>query len=138
MTTRIRRWERTPGGFAVTVEVTDAYTDGSSRFDTVYLTRDEVRGKSSHERRQAVFDALNDDPLEGIHDALVTQPAQTKDILEARAVALYDTWLRWKTTRVEAESRGVAAGVITSLTNRENATWDNYAEALLAWRAASS
>jgi hypothetical protein len=138
MATRIRRWERVAGGFRVELEIMDAYTDGSSRREFVFVTREEMRGKSPGERRQAIYDALNDSPIEGIEDALVTQPAQTKDILEARMVALFDAWQRWKATRLEAEARAVPAGVITSLTNKENAVWDAYVDAILAWRAASA
>jgi len=45
-------------------------------------------------------------------------------------------WWRWHTTRVEAESRKVAAAVVTALRAREEAAWTNYAAAVNEWRQA--
>lgn len=128
--------EPAPGGHWVTIEVTNAYTDGTSRYDRVFVSRDELRGKTADERRQAILDALNDDPLEGISGETVAAPTQTKAILEARMVALYADWQRWKTTRVEAQDRENAAAVVTALTNRENAAWTRYVAAIQEWRSA--
>lgn len=62
------------------------------------------------------------------------QPLKVR--LEEEMAERYGDWLRWKTTRVEAQARGVAAVVITALTNRENAAWAQYATAIQEWRTA--
>jgi len=48
----------------------------------------------------------------------------------------YDDWLRWKTTRQEAQVRSAPAAVVTALTTKENAEWANYLSAINAWRQA--
>ena len=64
-------------------------------------------------------------------------PAVTKNDIEfGRARALYETWQAWKNTRLEAQARAMSAGIITALTNRENAAWTDYAQALLEWNSA--
>ena len=137
MSKRIRSHEQAPGGFWVTIEAEDAYTDGSSRFDRVFVPIEDLRGKTAEERRQAIRDALDDDPLAGIagEDA-DSSPTQTKAILERRMEALFADWPRRKTTRTEAQARSVAAAAITALTNREDAAWARYVVAIQAWRAA--
>lgn len=136
MTDRIiRKAEPTPNGWAIAVEVTNAYTDGSSRFDTVYVSRDDLRGRTPEERRQAIIDALDDDPLTGIADQPATAPTVTKAI-ETRMVAVYEDWQRWKNTRQEAQSRALPAAAVNALTNREDAAWGRYVTAIQAWRTA--
>ena len=125
-----------PGGWWVTVEVPSAYTDGTSRFDKVFVPRDAVTGKTPEQVRQAVKDAVDDDPLAPLLGATVTTPTQTKPVFEDRMVAQYERWRRWQQTRVEAQSRALAAGVITALTNQENAAWSDYATAINSWRLA--
>jgi|GEM_PF-6777848 len=132
----IRNRERAPGGWSVTIEVPNAYTNGESRFDQVFVPQDAVTGKTPEQVRQAVKDAVDDDPLAPLLGATVTTPTQTKDIYEDRMVAQYERWRRWQQTRVEAQSRALAAGVITALTNQENAAWSDYATAINAWRLA--
>lgn len=134
----IRSFERTNGGFNITVEVTGAYTDGSSRLDTVWVSRDDMRGKTQQQRRQAIFDALEDDPLGDAAGLPAERPAQTREVFEDRAIAKFEAWQRWKLTREEAQARGLAGGVITSLTNREDAAWSDYLDVLIAWRSAPS
>lgn len=133
----IRYHEHAPGGYWVAVEVENAYTDGSSRFDRVFVPTADLRGKTAEERRQAIRDALDDDPLAGIagQDA-DSAPTQTKAVLERRMEALYADWQRWKATRLEAQARSLAAGAITALTNREDAAWARYVVAIQAWRNA--
>ena len=63
-----------------------------------------------------------------------SQPLKVR--LEHEMTERYEDWLRWKTTRVEAQARGLAAGIITALTNRENAAWTDYAAAVNEWRQA--
>lgn len=132
----IRAATRVPGGYTVQVEVTNAYTDGTSRFEEVWVSRDAIVGKTPDERRQALFDALVDDPIAEIAGETVAEPTATKDILEARMVARFADWQRWKATREEAEARGLAANVITALTARVNAAWTAYVALIQAWRVA--
>ena len=132
----IRHAEPSPGGAFIDVEVTNAYTDGRSRFDRVWVSRDELRGKTPSERAQAIFDALDDDLLEGVRDQPASAPAVTKDILETRMQALYADWKRWKDTRQEAQTRALPAAAVNALTNREDAAWGRYVTAIQAWRSA--
>lgn len=62
------------------------------------------------------------------------QPAKVR--LEQEMVDRYEDWQRWKNTRIEAQARGLAALIITALTNRENASWSDYASAVNEWRQA--
>lgn len=124
-----------PGGRLVTIEVEAAYTDGRSRFDEVFVADSAVRGKSSAQKLQAVYDALSDD-MADVRGTAVSAPAATKDIIEDRMVALYEDWQRWKATRAEAQARSLAAGVITALTNREDAAWAKYVQSIQVWRNA--
>jgi hypothetical protein len=67
-----------------------------------------------------------------------SSPAQTKNDLEFSRVRIaYETWQLWKTTRLEAQARSLAAPIVTALTNRENAAWADHAQALLDWYNAS-
>lgn len=119
----------------VAIEVTGAYTDGSSRFDRVFVAREDLRGRTPEERRQSILDALDDDPLAGIAGQEVVAPTETKAILERRMESLFAVWRRWKETRLEAQARSLPAGVVTALTNREDAAWAAYAAAILQWRS---
>lgn len=56
--------------------------------------------------------------------------------LELEMEDAYGDWQRWKNTRIEAQARGLAALIITALTNRENAAWSDYAAAVNEWRQA--
>jgi len=60
----------------------------------------------------------------------------TKAALEDAATDAYNDWLRWKTTRVEAQARTLSAAVITALQNREDASWAAYVSILNTWRTA--
>lgn len=136
MTRIIRSAEPQGAGYIVTVEVTDAYTDGTSRFDRVYVARDEMRGRTPAERRQAVLEAIDDDPVADIVGDEVVAPTVTRDILERRMEATYADWQRWKTTREEAQVRALAANVINAITARESAAWAEYLDILQMWRKA--
>lgn len=136
MTRIIRSSEAVAGGYIVTIEVTNAYTNGESRFDRVFVERSAMVGKAKAQRRQAVFEALDDDPVGDIAGEAVVEPTATKEIFEARSIAKYEAWQRWKTTRVEAQARSAPAPVVTALQNREDAVWAEYLALLQAWRAA--
>lgn len=99
-----------------------------------------------NQRNAALFDIMgllfnNDDSaladdLADVRGTAVAAPAATRDIIEDRMVALYEDWQRWKTTRVEAQARSLAAAVITALTNREDAAWAKYVQSIQVWRNA--
>lgn len=131
----VRKVRQVAGGYLLEIEVTQAYTDGRSRFDEVFVADGAVRGKTPAQKLQAVYDALSDD-LADVRGTAVSAPAATKDIIEDRMVALYEDWQRWKATRAEAQARSLAAGVITALTNREDAAWAKYVQSIQVWRNA--
>lgn len=128
--------ERVAGGWAITVEVPNAYTDGSSRLDRVYLRDQDVRGKGPEQVAQAIQDALDDDPLAQLVGQPVAALVQTRAVLEDRMVALYEAWQRWQRTRAEAQARGLPLAVVTALTAREAAAWAAYVDAISGWRTA--
>jgi len=97
---------------------------------------------------EAVDDAGQLHSLKFDHDPLpaelwadlptITKPTPTtKAQWETYLEDLYCDWLRWRTTRVEAQARTMAALVITALTNRENMAWTAYTQGIQAWRAAT-
>ena len=49
-------------------------------------------------------------------------------------VPLYETWQRWRATRLEAEARNMNAAVRLALTTREDLAWAAYVAAIGAWR----
>lgn len=68
--------------------------------------------------------------------ALTTLVPTKKADLETYMVSLYETWQRWKTSRIEAQARAMAAPVITAVQAREDAAWTAYAAAVNSWRLA--
>ena len=128
--------ERSQAGWLVTIEVPNAYTTGESRFDRVFVSDSAVRGKTPDQVRQAVKDALDDDPLAAVLGEMVAAPTQTKDLLEDRMIERYDRWQRWKNTHAEAVARTIGAAKITALKNRMDATWAAYMNAINDWLAA--
>lgn len=54
-----------PGGWMVTVEVPNAYTDGSSRFDRVFVAAAEMTGDEDA-RMDAIVTAYERAPLSGL------------------------------------------------------------------------
>ena len=127
--------EHCPGGYMVTLEIPGAYTDGSSRFEKVFVPFEAVRGKTPAQKRQALFDAIADE-LGGFVGAEVSEPPATKEILEDRMTAKYEEWQRWKTTRVEAQARSLPGNQVNALANKEDAVWAAYVALIQAWRAA--
>ena len=79
-------------------------------------------------------DADTNEVLRRIPRPLDAQPLKAR--LEIQMEDRYADWKRWKDTRVEAQSRGMAALVITALTNKEDASWAAYATAINEWRLA--
>ncbi len=55
-----------PGGWRITLEFPGAYTDGSSRIETVYLSHAEVRGKKPEEICAAICAARDCVELEDL------------------------------------------------------------------------
>ncbi len=129
----------------VKVEIPGAYTDGTSRFDQVFVPDAAVRGKTPEQVRQAVKDVIDDDPLGQLLGATVTQPSQTKPVWEERARVTVDDWQDWQ-WRLDhvADYPGYAlmttaqqTGVRTAITNRRDAAASRDWDVLTAWRAAA-
>jgi len=136
MTRRVVGGEPVAGGWMVSVEVPNAYTDGTSRFERVFVSRDDVPGNTADELLDAAHDALTNDPAAQAIGQDVTNTTATKVVWEARITKLYTRWQQWKTIRLEAQARSLPAAAVTALTNRENAAWSALLDALTAWRAA--
>lgn len=118
--------EPAPGGRMVCVEFTDAYTDGSSRHERVY-----VPARLSRDARlAAIADQLDAPDDAGADIDTVTRRARLEREMDER----WAEWQRWKTTREEAQARGMASAIVTALTGRENAAWTAYAQAINDWR----
>ena len=129
----IRSSRPCPGGRLVSIEITEAYTDGRSRLEEVFIADAAVRGKTPAEKRQAVFEAMGD-PVADVAGEEVAEPQVSRDIVESRMVPLYETWQRWRATRLEAEARNMNAAVRLALTTREDLAWAAYVAAIVAWR----
>jgi len=81
---KISKHEPAPGGYMVTIEIENAYTDGRSRFDRVFVKADDVVGKSREEQLLAVKAALGTSLAE-LRGADPSAPVtETKAVLEAR------------------------------------------------------
>lgn len=132
----VRKGRQVAGGYLLEIEVTQAYTDGRSRFDEVFVPLSAVQDKTPSQRKRALFDAVHDNALGDLRGTPVEEPPDDQAILEERMVALYERWQMWKNTRAEAEIRSVPVGIINALTAKEDAVWDKYAAAVLAWRNA--
>lgn len=67
------------------------------------------------------------------------QPLKVR--LELEMEDAYGDWQRWKNTRIEMQARWpsptpLQQAAITAVTNRENAAWAGYLNALNEWRTA--
>jgi len=134
---RVANREQVPGGWMVDLEIPNAFTDGTSRFERVFVSRDDVPGNTADELLDAAHDALANDPAAQAIGQDVTAAQSTKAVWEARITPRYARWQMWKTIRVEAQARSLPAAAVTALTNRENAAWTALLDALTAWRQAT-
>ena len=132
----LRGKQQVAGGYLLEIEVTEAYTNGDSRFDKVFVAAADIRGKTLSQRKRAVADAIESAEIDELLNAPATAHIDDKDIIEDRMVSLYAAWQRWKVTRLEAELRNVAAPVVNALTAKEGAAWTAYTLAILDWRNA--
>jgi hypothetical protein len=65
----IRNYERAPGGWYVRVEITNAYTNGESRYDRVFVAEAELVGQDDDGVMEAVTRAtLDPAPLARVRD----------------------------------------------------------------------
>ena len=81
-------------------------------------------------------DPTNQEIIDAMPKPTDLTPIRKAD-LEIYMVEKYETWLRWRTTRLEAQARSMAAAIITALQNKEDAAWVEYATAINAWRTAT-
>ena len=130
---RVANREQVPGGWMVDLEIPGAFTDGTSRFERVFVSRDDVPGNTADELLDAAHDALTNDPAAQAIGQDVTNATATKTVWEARITKLYARWQMWKAIRVEAQARSLPAAAVTALTNRENAAWTALLDALTEW-----
>ena len=130
---RVANREQVPGGWMVDLEIPNAFTDGTSRFERVFVSRDDVPGNTADELLDAAHDALTNDPAAQAIGQDVTNATATKTVWEARITKLYARWQMWKAIRVEAQARSLPAAAVTALTNRENAAWTALLDALTEW-----
>ncbi|MBA4180246.1 MAG: hypothetical protein C0506_06605 [Anaerolinea sp.] len=126
---RIDSGQRGRDGWVVTIEVPNAYTNGESRFERVTVPYGKLEGKTPDQVRQAIKDALDDDPLAAVLGEEVAAPTSTKEIYEDRAEATQARWAQWQ-WRIDhiADYPGYAAlaapqktALLTALTNRRDA-----------------
>lgn len=133
--------ERGPNGWLVVIEVPNAYTSGESRFDRVTIPYAKLDGKTADQVRQAVHDALEDDPLAAVLGEAVAAPTQTKAIYEDRAEATQARWAQWQwridhVTDYPGWSALTAAqktARLNALTQRRNAAAQADWDVLVAW-----
>ena len=111
---RVANREQTPGGWMVDVEVPNAYTDGTSRFERVFVSRDSAPGGTAAEVLDAINDAMTNDPAAQAIGQDVTAAQATKAVWEARITSRFDRWQMWKTIRVEAQARSLPAAAVTA------------------------
>ena len=134
---RIAAITAVPGGYRADVEFEAAYTDGSSRFERVFLARDDVHGNPAEAIRRAVRDAIDEDAgFAALQDADLDTIPVTKATLERQMVALFEEWQRWKATTDEAAARGEPLPVRIALASRTDAAWARYRTSIQAWRVA--
>ena len=134
---RIAAINAVPGGYRADVEFEAAYTDGSSRFERVFLSREDVHAASPEAIRRAVRDAIDEDAgFRFLQAADLDTIPVTKATLERQMVALFDEWQRWKATTDEAAARGEPLPVRDALANRTDAAWARYRSSIQAWRVA--
>jgi hypothetical protein len=85
----IRSHERAPGGYYVTIEVTNAYTNGESRYDRVFVAEAEL----VHQDDDGVMDAvtraaLDPAPLARVRDLDVAAYRELKRVTDKPIEAL--------------------------------------------------
>ena len=137
MTRKIVGIEPVPGGYAVDIEVTGAFTDGSSRFDKVHVPAALVDGRTVEEITQAVADAVNNAPLAQLVGVTLAVPAATKELLVQQIEAAYASWQMWKAINAEVVARNVGGLALQSaLANYAEDRWTRLLNILSAWRTA--
>ena len=85
----IRNYERAPGGWYVTIEVTNAYTNGESRYDRVFVAEAELVGQDDDGVMDAVTRAaLDPAPLARVRDLDVAAYRELKRVTDKPIEAL--------------------------------------------------
>jgi hypothetical protein len=83
MTRIIRDYERAPGGYYVTIEVTNAYTNGESRFDRVFVAEADIAGQDDDGVMDAVTRAaLDPAPISRVRDLDVAAYRELKRVTD--------------------------------------------------------
>lgn len=85
----IRDYERAPGGWYVTIEVTNAYTNGESRYDRVFVAEAELVNQDDDGVMDAVTRAaLDPAPLTRVRDLDVAAYRELKRVTDKPLEAL--------------------------------------------------
>ena len=145
----LRGRRQVAGGWEVQVEVPNAFTDGTSRIDTIFVPSSAVANKTPEQIRHALQDALHD-PFDAVGAVDIHAPiTDTKALAEDRCEALYADWQRWSATydvvnaMTDAQFAALSglpgagrAVAVSALLTRRNAALGDYLRALNAWRQA--
>ena len=125
--------EPAPGGYMVTIEIENAYTDGTSRFDRVFVKAEDVHGKTFEEQLLAVKAALGTSLAE-LQGADPSAPvSETKAVLEARLrQQVYDV-ANLVTVHNEAVALGRPQDEITKWAGLRNDLYFAALDTLEAW-----
>lgn len=104
---KLTTYDSAPGGFMVTVEIENAYTDGTSRFDRVFLPYDDVAGRDEEHILAALVREVRENPLANLvgrsldriapappREPLADQLARIEEKVETRAPAAADGAIR--------------------------------------------
>lgn len=85
----IRQHERAPGGWYITIEVTNAYTNGESRYDRVFVAEAELVNQDDDGVMDAVTRAaLDPAPLARVRDLDVVAYRELKRVTDKPLEAL--------------------------------------------------
>lgn len=128
-----------PGGYLLKVEVPDAFTDGSSRFDDVFVPSEDADGRTPEEVMDAVNTAATSSPFDTLIGKTIRVPTQTRAVYEARLEKQRRVLAMWRAFEEEAVAQGEPdpGALLTALRARRAAVWADIKATLVKWRTAS-
>lgn len=136
------------GGFEVVVEVAGAYTKpqrndftspSTSRFDRVFVPREQLGEMSRAEIVAAVRDVLSEartvSRQRGVD--IDAESVDRKEVWLAKIRQAVSDWRDVRDVRIEGEARSAPPAVIADVQAAEDALWDKVAGLVQQWRNAS-
>lgn len=119
-----------PTGYRVSIEIPNAYADGTSRIETYTLTHADVIDKTPEQIRQRIRDviagkSLAEEATLANVEAPLPAPVDTRSKLEALARENVLNWRDWQWRIDHIDDYGLAAGQRTVLLNAATARRDN-------------